>query len=237
MTDIKGHRVLVVGGSSGIGLAIARQSDRAGAAVTIASRSKAKLDEARASLGPDAEAAVLDTGDIDRIEAFFAARDAFDHVVVSAAQTATGPVRELPLEDARKAMESKFWGAYRVARAARIHERGSLTFITGYLADRPSAASVTQGAINAALDGLARGLALELSPIRVNTVSPGTIDTPLWSKLSDEARQAMFERAAANLPARTVGHPDDIANAVLFLMTTSFATGSTVRVDGGGVIA
>ncbi|WP_294641333.1 SDR family oxidoreductase [uncultured Aureimonas sp.] len=237
MKELNGRRVLVVGGSSGIGLAIARQADRVGAAVTIASRSQAKLDEARAALGPDAEASVLDTGDMDAIEAFFAARDTFDHVVVSAAQTATGPVRKLPLEDARKAMESKFWGAYRIARAARINDRGSLTFITGYLADRPSAASVTQGAINAALDGLARGLALELSPIRVNTVSPGTIDTPLWSKLSDEARQAMFERAAANLPARTVGQPDDIANAVLFLMTTPFATGSTVRVDGGGVIA
>jgi NAD(P)-dependent dehydrogenase (short-subunit alcohol dehydrogenase family) len=237
MTELNGRRVLVVGGSSGIGLAIARQADRAGATVTIASRSEAKLQAARSTLGSNAEAAVLDTGDIDGIESFFAGRDTFDHVVVSAAQTATGPVRTLPLEDARKAMESKFWGAYRVARAARIAERGSLTFITGYLADRPSAASVTQGAINAALDGLARGLALELSPIRVNTVSPGMIDTPLWSKLSDEARQAMFDRATANLPAKTVGRPDDIANAVLFLMTTPFATGSTVRVDGGGVIA
>ncbi|WP_416356819.1 SDR family oxidoreductase [Aureimonas phyllosphaerae] len=237
MTELNGRRVLVVGGSSGIGLAVAGQADGAGARVTIASRSQAKLQAARSALGPHAEAAVLDTGDMTGIEAFFAERDAFDHVVVSAAQTATGPVRTLPLEDARQAMESKFWGAYRIARAARINERGSLTLITGYLADRPSATSVTQGAINAALDGLARGLALELSPIRVNTVSPGMIDTPLWSKLSDEAREAAFERARANLPAKAVGQPDDIANAVLFLMRTPFATGSTVRVDGGGVIA
>ncbi|MBB3952934.1 SDR family oxidoreductase [Aureimonas jatrophae] len=237
MTELNRRRVLVVGGSSGIGLAVARQADHAGAAVTIASRSQAKLQAARSSLGPAAEASVLDTGDMTGIETFFAERDAFDHVVVSAAQTATGPVRKLPLEDARQAMESKFWGAYRVAQAARIVERGSLTFITGYLADRPSAASVTQGAINAALDGLARGLALELSPIRVNTVSPGLIDTPLWSKLSNDAREAAFERARASLPAKAVGQPDDIANAVLFLMRTPFATGSTVRVDGGGVIA
>jgi NAD(P)-dependent dehydrogenase (short-subunit alcohol dehydrogenase family) len=237
MTKLDGRRVLVVGGSSGIGLAVAEQADQRSAAVTIASRSHEKLANARSRLGPKAEAAVLDTGDMQAIEAFFAEREAFDHVVVSAAQTPSGPVRSLPLEDARQAMESKFWGAYRIARAARITERGSLTYVSGFLAERPSAGAVTQGAVNAALEGLARGLALELSPIRVNTVSPGLIDSPLWSKLPDEAREGMFERAAANLPAKVIGQPDDVANAVLFLMTTPFATGSTVRVDGGGVIA
>ncbi|WP_279483773.1 SDR family oxidoreductase [Aureimonas sp. SK2] len=237
MTQLDGCRVLVVGGSSGIGLAVAEQADKRGAAVTIASRSHEKLANARSRLGPMAAAAVLDTGDMQAIEAFFAEREAFDHVVVSAAQTPSGPVRTLPVEHARQAMESKFWGAYRIARAAKIAERGSLTFISGFLAERPSAASVTQGAINAALEGLGRGLALELSPVRVNSVSPGLIDTPLWSKLPDEAREGMFGRAAANLPAKAIGQPSDVANAVVFLMTTPFATGSTVRVDGGGVIA
>lgn len=146
------------------------------------------------------------------------------------------PVRDLSLEKARSAMESKFWGAYRVARSVRLSERGSLTFISGFLSERPSASSVLQGAINAALEALARGLALELSPARVNTISPGLIDTPLWSGMDPEKKKAMFDRAAQNLPARTIGKPADIANAALFLMTTPFATGSTVRVDGGGVI-
>ncbi|TWF47522.1 SDR family oxidoreductase [Neorhizobium alkalisoli] len=81
------------------------------------------------------------------------------------------------------------------------------------------------------------GVVLELSPIRVSAVSPGLIDTPLWAKMDEASCNAMFERVAGGLPAKTVGQPSDIANAVLFLITTPFATGSTVRVDGGGVIA
>jgi NAD(P)-dependent dehydrogenase (short-subunit alcohol dehydrogenase family) len=96
----------------------------------------------------------------------------WDHVIVSAAQTPTGPVRTLDLADAEAAMESKFWGAYRVARAAKIKDGGSLTFISGFLSVRPSAGAVLQGAINAALEALARGLALELAPVRVNTGPP-----------------------------------------------------------------
>lgn len=236
MASLNQKRVIVIGGSSGIGLAVAQQAHAAGAAVTIASRSAEKLAEVAVSVNPPMATAVLDTGDAAGIQAFFESYDAWDHIVVSAAQTPSGPVRKLSLDDAKTAMESKFWGAYRIAKAARIAERGTLTFISGFLSERPSASSVLQGAINAALESLARGLALELSPIRVNAVSPGLIDTPLWSKMDEANRVAMFERVAGSLPARTVGRPSDIANAVLFLMTTPFATGSTVRVDGGGVI-
>ncbi|TWB46376.1 NAD(P)-dependent dehydrogenase (short-subunit alcohol dehydrogenase family) [Rhizobium sp. ERR 922] len=237
MTSLANSRVLVVGGSSGIGLAVGEAAIAVGAAVTIASRSRPKLDEALKLLGPQARSAVLDTADENALEAFFGANDPFDHIVVSAAQTPTGPVRKLALAEAQQAMESKFWGAYRVARFARFSERGSLTLISGFLSERPSATSVLQGAINAALEGLARGLALELSPVRVNTVSPGLIDTPLWSKMDQDAKDAMFAKVTANLPAKTVGKSTDIANAVLFLMATPFATGSNVRVDGGGAIA
>jgi NAD(P)-dependent dehydrogenase (short-subunit alcohol dehydrogenase family) len=237
MSSLKDKRILVVGGSSGIGLAIAARSIESGADVTIASRSEANLRQAEGELGGRVRTAALDTGDQNGIEAFFTSAQPFDHIVISAAQTASGPVRKLSLDDARKAMESKFWGAYRIARAARFTERGSLTFISGFLSVRPSATSVLQGAINAALEALARGLALELSPVRVNAVSPGLIDTPLWSKMDGEARRAMFERVAEGLPAKTIGKPEHIANAVLFLLETPFATGSTVRVDGGGAIA
>jgi len=237
MSDkLNNARFLVVGGSSGIGLATAEAAVGAGASVTIASRSKTKLDAALARLGDSARAVLLDTADYAAIERYFAAEVAWDHIVVSAAQTLAGPVRTLPLADAKAAMESKFWGSYRVARAAKISEGGSLTFVSGFLSVRPSATSVLQGAINAALEALARGLALELAPIRVNTVSPGLIATPLWSGMADDKRQAMFAGAAQRLPARRVGDAEDIANAVLFLVKTSFATGSTVRVDGGGAI-
>jgi NAD(P)-dependent dehydrogenase (short-subunit alcohol dehydrogenase family) len=230
-------RVLVVGGSSGIGLATAAAAAQAGAAVTIASRSQAKLESAVNTLGNTVRAVALDTGDVAAVERFFANETPWDHIVISAAHTPSGPVRSLSLADAKIAMESKFWGAYRVARAAKIREGGSLTFVSGFLSVRPSSSSVLQGAINAALEALARGLALELAPVRVNAVSPGLIATPLWSGMPNDKREAMFAGAAQRLPARRIGQPEDIANAVMFLVTTPFATGSTVRVDGGGAIA
>jgi NAD(P)-dependent dehydrogenase (short-subunit alcohol dehydrogenase family) len=235
--ELKDARLLVIGGSSGIGLATAAAATAAGAAVTIASRSKEKLEAAAVRLEGQARAVVIDTGDDDALERFFGLEEVWDHVVVSAAQTPSGPVRGLALADAKAAMESKFWGAYRVARAAKIEAGGSLTFISGFLSVRPSATSVLQGAINAALESLARGLALELAPVRVNAVSPGLIVTPLWEGLPQARREAMFANSAEHLPARRVGQPEDIAKAVLFLATTPFATGSTVRVDGGGAIA
>lgn len=234
---LKDSRFLVVGGSSGIGFAVAIAAVRAGAAVTIASRSRAKLGSALAELGTTAKGLQLDTTDQAAVESFFASKAAWDHVVVSAAQTTSGPVRKLSLSEAHATMDSKFWGAYHVARSARIREHGSLCLVSGFRSARPSAHTVLQGAVNAALEALARGLALELAPIRVNAVSPGLIATPLWSGLAKADREAMFASTAERLPVRSIGEPSDIANAVLFLACTPFATGSTVVVDGGSTIA
>jgi NAD(P)-dependent dehydrogenase (short-subunit alcohol dehydrogenase family) len=236
MNSLASKYVLVVGGSSGIGAATAKAFADLGAKVTIASRDQHKLDETARSIGADVSTAVLDITNDDAVSDFFARAGTFDHVVISAAQTPTGAARSLELDKAYAAMNSKFWGAYRIARAVQMNEGGSLTFISGFLSVRPSKSSVLQGAINAALEALARGLALELSPIRVNTVSPGLIATPLWSKLDAIARDAMYEGAAERLPARRMGQPEDIANAVVYLATTRYATGSTVLVDGGGAI-
>jgi len=232
-----GQNVLVVGGSSGIGAAVAQMFVDERADVTIASRNAAKLESVAKRIGGGVRTATLDFTDDANVAAFFANAQAYDHVVVTAGETPTGPVRTLSLDDAYAAMNSKFWGAYRVARGASIREGGSLTLISGFLSVRPSKSSVLQGAINAALEALGRGLALELSPVRVNTVSPGLIATPLWSKLDAQAREKMYEGAAARLPARRVGQAEDVARAVLYLASTRYATGSTVLVDGGGAIA
>ncbi|WP_109126409.1 SDR family oxidoreductase [Dyella sp. C11] len=237
MTSFSQQSVLVVGGSSGIGEATARAFADAGAKVTIASRNAERLDAAARNIGGNVRTAVLDTTNEAAVDTYFASAETFDHVVISAAKTPGGPIRALALHDARAAMESKFWGAYRVARVAKIRDGGSLTFVSGFLSVRPSASSVLQGAINAALEALARGLALEFAPVRVNTVSPGLIETPLWSGMKEEARENMFRAAAERLPARRMGAPEDVANAILYLAGTPFATGSTVLIDGGGAIA
>jgi NAD(P)-dependent dehydrogenase (short-subunit alcohol dehydrogenase family) len=109
--------------------------------------------------------------------------------------------------------------------------------VSGFLSQRPSATSVLQGAINAALEGLVRGLALEFEPVRVNAVSPGLIDTPLYSMLGEEQRQVLFETTKQRLPARRIGAAEDFAEAILFTATNPFVTGSVVTIDGGGTIA
>jgi NAD(P)-dependent dehydrogenase (short-subunit alcohol dehydrogenase family) len=217
--DLSGARVLVVGASGGIGGATADAFTAAGAQVLRPART------------------TLDITDDESVARFFAGEAPFDHVVVAAAQTKTGPVASLDVADAQAAMNSKFFGAYRVAKAAQVTDGGSITFVSGFLAQRPSATSVLQGGINAALEALARGLALERAPVRVNTVSPGLIDTPLYSKMAAEDRQAMFDRVAGRLPVHRIGQPENIAQAILFVATNPFATGSTVTVDGGGTIA
>jgi len=233
--DFKSQRVLVVGASGGIGAATARAFTDAGARVVAAGRPSGRLQAIADEVGsPAAELDILDNG---AIEAFFAREDAFDHVAITAAATKTGPVGALALDDARASMESKFWGAYRVARAARVIDSGSITFVSGFLAVRPSPGAVLQGAINAAVEALGRGLALERAPVRVNTVSPGLINTPLWRAMPGEKREALFGKTAKSLPVQRVGRPEDIAQAILFLAASSFATGTTVTVDGGGSIA
>ena len=230
----KRRRVLVVGASSGIGCATAAAFAEAGADVTAAARGGDKLAAVAHEIGAKPQA--LDMLDEAAVTAFFAAEAPFDHVVISAATTKTGSVAGLDLADAKAAMTSKFFGAYTVAKAARIAEGGSLTFVSGFLSTRPSASSVLQGAINAALEALAHGLALERAPVRVNAVSPGLIETPLWAGLPEEKRAAMFAGAAEKLPARRVGRPEDIAQAILFVASNPYVTGTTVTVDGGGTI-
>jgi NAD(P)-dependent dehydrogenase (short-subunit alcohol dehydrogenase family) len=233
--DLSGKRVLIIGASGGIGTAAARTFAGAGAQVFAAGRAGPKLDAIAAEVG--GKALAFDILDNAAIEAFFAQTDAFDHVVIAAAATKSGPVAGLSLDDAKASMESKFWGAYRIARAAKVADGGSITFVSGFLSQRPSAGAALQGAINAALEALGRGLALERGPVRVNTVSPGVIDTPLWRGMRDAEREAMFARAAKALPIRRVGQPEDIAQAILFVATNPFATGTTITLDGGGTIA
>ena len=233
-----GQRLLVLGGSSGIGEATAGLGAQAGAQVTIASRSSDKLQAALQRLPRGVASEALDVSDDGAVSAFFAAHAAWDHVVLAGSATHTGPVRGLALSDARSSADNKFWGAYHVARHARIRVGGSLTFVSGVYAQRPQPDAVLQGALNAAVEALARGLALELAPkVRVNTVSPSTTATPLWDKLGAQGRAGKMAHMCQRLPLRRVAAPADIGHAILFVAANPFATGSTVRVDGGDALA
>jgi NAD(P)-dependent dehydrogenase (short-subunit alcohol dehydrogenase family) len=208
--QLAGKKVVVVGGSSGIGLSTAELAKREGADVIIASRSAAKLDPIAERLS--AIAIPTDVTSDDSVASLFKASGPVDHVVVTAARLRTGPFMTVPMEDVRSTLESKVWGAWRVARAAQFRPGGSLTLVSGFLS------------------------ALELAPVRVNCVSPGIIDTPIRAAMPEAARKEMLAKTAASLPVGRVGLGEDIAQQILAFMRNGFATGSIVYLDGGALV-
>jgi NAD(P)-dependent dehydrogenase (short-subunit alcohol dehydrogenase family) len=231
---LAGNKVVVVGGSSGIGLATAELAKSEGAEVVIASRNADRLKAAAEKLG--VTAIPTDVTSDESVAQLFRQCGSVDHVVVTAAQLRSGPFKTVSMEDVRATMESKFWGAWRVARAADIRAGGSLTLVSGFLSIRPRPAAAIVGAANGALESLARSLALELAPVRVNCVSPGIIDTPIRAAMPEAARRDMLAKAAAALPVGRVGVGEDIARQILTFMTVGFASGSVVYLDGGALV-
>lgn len=232
---LAGKKVVVVGGSSGIGLSTAELAKREGAEVIIASRNAERLNAVAGNLG--AKAIAADVTSDKSVEDLFRACGPVDHVVVTAAQLRSGPFKTVAMEDVRATMEGKFWGAWRVARSAEIRPGGSLTLVSGFLSIRPRPNSAIVGAANGAIESLARSLALELAPVRVNAVSPGIIDTPIRAAMPEAARRDMLAKTAASLPVGRVGVGEDIARQILAFMTIGFATGSIVYIDGGALIS
>ncbi|WP_127534700.1 SDR family oxidoreductase [Paenibacillus kobensis] len=236
---LKNKKVVIIGGSSGIGLETARQAAAEGAEVIIASRTEEKLRTAVEALGVDKAAAFqLDTTDEERVRSFFGTAGPIDHLVITAAETAGGPFLSTDSAQARQLFDNKFWGQYYAAKygAPRISPQGSITLFSGIVAYKAMAGSAALGAVNAAVAALGRTLALELAPVRVNVVSPGIIDTPSRSKMAPEARQQLYASLAGKLPAQRVGTADDVARTVLYLMTNSFVTGTVAHVEGGHLL-
>jgi NAD(P)-dependent dehydrogenase (short-subunit alcohol dehydrogenase family) len=231
---LAGKKVVVVGGSSGIGLATAEMAKAQGAEVVIASRNAEKVKAAAAKLG--AKGMIADVTDDKSVGDLFGAVGPVDHVAVSAAQLRTGPFKTVAMEDVRATLEGKLWGAWRCARAAEINAGGSLSLVSGFLSIRPRPNSAIVSAANGALESLTRALALELAPVRVNCVSPGIIDTPIRAAMPEAARKEMLAKIAAGLPVGRVGLAEDIARQILAFMENGFMTGSIVYLDGGGLI-
>lgn len=225
---LQGKRVLVVGGTSGIGAAVTRVAAAAGAEVTTASR----RDEAMSS-APTVVHLRLDISDEAQVRSCCADQLPFNHIVVSAGGARPGKFREQSSDAGAQAFDTKFWGAWRVAAHAPLAANASITFISGVFAERPSAGQVAASCANAALEALARALAVELGPIRVNAVSPGLVDTPMWHAMPEERRSSYFAGVAEKLPAKRICSDDDVAALVLACMTNPALTGAVLKIDGG----
>lgn len=234
-----GAKVLIVGGSSGMGLALAKRCLESGAHIVIVGRSADKLQRAREALRSPAalETIALDVTREGEVADLFKQVAAFDHIVSTAADI-EGAYELLPalaLNAVQKVVESKLYGPLLLAKygAPVLSPTGSLTFTSGVAAYRPSARGSAVAAVNAALEGLVRALAVELAPIRVNAVSPGWVDTPIWTFVAGDKKEATLSAMAARLPVGRIGQPDDIAEAIGFLMHNRFTTGTILHVEGG----
>jgi NAD(P)-dependent dehydrogenase (short-subunit alcohol dehydrogenase family) len=199
-------------------------------------RTSERLTAARKALGSAASTVQVDVTDEDALKTAFANIDRIDHLVTAAAGTLRGRVVDLDARHARQLFESKFWGQHHCLKyaAPRMAADGSVVLFSGWVSRKPAVEMSTLAAINSAIEALARTMALELAPVRVNAITPGQIDTPLWrSRLSEAEVRAHFDRVASALPVGRVGTADDVAHAVLFLMTNGFMTGAVLDIDGG----
>lgn len=234
--SLSGHSAVVVGGSSGIGLASAQALVNCGATVTIVGRTEARLLKAKAKLGDGASSAVVDCKDETAAAAFFESLSGLDHLVISlAGGAALGPFTEVNVQGVRDTFDGKFW-PYLIAMhhgAKRLSQKGTITLVTGASAIAATPATASLGAVNGALEGMIKTLAVELAPRRVNAVSPGLTDTEAWSRIPDDIREGMYAQSAASTPAGRIGQPEDVAEAVLACIQNGFLTGLVLPCDGG----
>jgi NAD(P)-dependent dehydrogenase (short-subunit alcohol dehydrogenase family) len=237
--SLENKRVVVAGGTSGIGLAVAAAAASHGAQVIIASRNAERVSAALKDLPPGTQGDAVDFTDEAQVKAWFAKIGAFDHLVYTAGETLQlGLLADTDVDTARKAFEVRYWGAFKVIKQghASIRQGGSIVLTTGIAGLRPHKGWTVPSSTLGAMESLTRALAVELAPLRVNAVSPGIVRTPLWDNMTEADREAMYTRFAAALPTGCIGEPEDIAETYLYLMQERFSTGQMIVVDGGGVL-
>lgn len=238
-SGLKGKKVVVLGGSSGIGLEVARLASQLGAEVVIASSSLERVRQAVAEIGGKATGHALDLFDEAAIEVFFEKLGPLDQLVYTAADSLhVSDLATTDLKAARKAFELRYWSALAAVKYATPHIRkgGAITLTTGIYGQRPPRGIPIVASIAAMMEGLTRALAIDLAPIRVNCVSPGVVRTKLWDSMPEEQRDAFFESTAKQMLVGRIGVPTEIAQTYLYLMQQGFSTGQTVIVDGGAVL-
>ncbi|MDX8534742.1 SDR family oxidoreductase [Mesorhizobium sp. VK25A] len=239
MANLTGKKIIVVGGSSGIGFGVAAAALESGAEVVIAGRSADKLKTATERLGGAGRVTSLaaDMANEADVARLFDAVGGFDHLVATAGSPPPNyPIGKTDMDFVRGFIDGKLIGAVMLAKHAvgTLNKGGSMIFTSGINKDRPP---IPGGSVVSAVAGsftyFARALALELAPTRVNIVSPGWVDTEMWDEIVGDAKTGYFEQMGARLPAGKIARPTDIAPAYLYLMQNEFMTGETIHIDGG----
>lgn len=227
-------KIVIVGGSSGIGYAVAQKALNVGAQVVIASRSNERLHTAARKLGERVQTEVVDASDEQSVADFFLRVGHFDHLAVTIKpQLPSGRFLENDVDAAIAAFDAKFWGQYRLAKhgAQYIRQNGSIAFTSGIASRRGYPGYSAVSAMNAATEALAKAIAIELAPIRVNTVCPGFVDT----EPPTSGRTQYIKKLSPTLPLNRLGTTSEIADAYLYLFANSYSTGTVVVVDGGAI--
>ncbi|WP_085657006.1 SDR family oxidoreductase [Pseudomonas sp. B11(2017)] len=231
-SSLRDQTVVVIGGSSGIGAAVASGAAARGARVYAVGR---RID---AGAG-DVRQASADITDDASLRQLFERIGAFDHLVITAGPNVSAkPLADSDLLLAQQVFDVKFWGAVRSIQQALpyLSERGSITLTSGLLSRKFVAGQFIKTTLNAALEALAKQLAKELAPRRVNVISPGVTDTEAYAGMDESQRAAMFARTSAALPVGRIGTPQELADAFTLVMENGFISGSIIDVDGGGLL-
>lgn len=244
MFDLTGKKVVVIGGSAGMGLATAEAAVDAGAGVAIAARGRERLEQAAAALtkrgnGRKVAWRALQVEDRKAVAAFLADNAPFDHLALPGSTVRPVLYDDLNEQEAADAFNSKFWGPFWAAWDARRHMRrgGSVVFFSGVAAERPVKGYVMGACINGALNAGVRSLALEFAKIgcRANVISPSLVETPLLDALHGHDKEERIRRLAARLPVGRIGTPEECGMAALYLMCNGYVTAQVLGVDGGHV--
>ena len=236
---LQDKRVVVLGGSSGIGLAVAQLAAAQGAKVVIASSSAERVQQAVECIGREVQGHAVDVSNERAVAALFSRLGLFDHLVFTAGDSLhLHDLASTDLQQARRAFELRYWAALAAVKygSPYIRKEGSVVLTTGIAGQRPQKGWVIAASVCGTIEALTRALAVELAPIRVNAVSPGVVRTNLWQNMSAEEREHLYESVGNSLPVGRVGQASEIAQAYLFLMQEGFGTGQPVVVDGGAVL-
>jgi len=232
--SLKDQTVLVIGRGSGLARAIALAAVDAGARVVVAGRHQEALRAVYAD-EPSVSTDTVDLTDEGSIAALGERLGSVDHVVSTASARARGRIADLDRDALRLSFDTKVIGPLMLAKhlAPRMSQDGSFVLFSGVAATKIAIGTLGVAITNAAVDTLARSLALELAPIRVNAISPGVIDTGAWDAFGEQGKADYFAGISARNPARRIGAVEDIAQTVMFALTNTFLTGQTLHVDGG----